>query len=75
MSTHGHPIVDAAWRELCAVHRETGGGDALNPNKSPEYIAAHRVFVAVLDAYRAIVFDRTAVRMGERRLQVVNGAR
>ena len=71
MSTHGHPVVDAAWRELCEIHRETGGGDSLRPNKSPEYIAAHRVFLAVLDAHRAVIHDRLEVRRGKRPLHLI----
>ena len=71
MSTHGHPIVDAAWRELCAIHHQTGGGDGLRPNQTPEYEAALRVFGAVLEAHRSVVHDRISFRRGERSLRVV----
>jgi hypothetical protein len=71
MSTHGHPVIDAAWRELCAIHAETGGGNGLRPNKSSEYKAAHRVFVAALEAHRAIVCERTSVRIRKTKLKIV----
>jgi hypothetical protein len=63
VSTHGHPVVDAAWKELLAIHGESGGGDAFHPNKSPEYLAAHRMFVAVLDAHRVIICQRRTARL------------
>lgn len=69
--SHGHPVVDAAWRELLAVHRETGGGDGLKPNRSPEYLAAQRVWLAVLDAHREIISNRVEHRRGKRSLEVV----
>ena len=67
------PIVAAAKRELEAIYLETGGvRDPINaPNKSPEYMAALRVFRAILDAEDAVLCERRDVRAGKRALEVV----
>lgn len=73
MSNHsfGCPLLDAAYRELLAIHRETGGGDGLRPNTSPEYQGAKRVWRAILDQRDAITSDRLAYRFGEKQLRAV----
>ena len=71
--SHGHPVVDAAWKELCAIHQETGGGNAITPNMTAEYAAALRVFKAALDAHREIIQERAKVALGMRSLRVVKG--
>ena len=64
-------IVDAARAALAKIHSETGGGDALRPNKTPEYQAALSIWHAVLDAHRGVIHERTKMRFGERKLEVV----
>lgn len=71
MSEFGHPIVDAARAALSKVHAETGGGDAMHPNTTPAYKAALSIWHAVLEAHRGVIHERTKMRFGERKLEVV----
>ena len=71
MSGFGNPIVDAAKAALSKVHAETGGGDALRPNRTPEYRAALSIWHAVLEAHRDVINQRTLMRSRGRKLEVV----
>lgn len=73
MGSFTHPLVAAAKRELNAIYLETGGTrDPINnPNKSPGFLAAQRVFRAVLDAEDAIWCERYDFRRGKRSLAAV----
>lgn len=70
--SYGNPFLDAAARELRAIHAETGGGDAFNPNRSPEYRGALRLWQAMLDQRSPLLAERRAYRVGEKRFQIVD---
>lgn len=75
MTKFGHPVLDAAWTELQAIYRETGGThDPFNPNRHPEYLAAQRIWLAVVDARGPIAEERRAYRNGEKKFHVVDAA-
>ena len=68
-----NPLIAAAKRELDAIYLETGGVfDPLNnPNRSPEYLTAMRIFRVLLDADAAVRGERYKVRTGRRHLTAV----
>ena len=68
---YNNPLLDAAWQELCAIHKETGGGDAFNPNTSPEYLGACRLWQVLLDQRGPLSDERRAYRLREKRFRVV----
>jgi hypothetical protein len=64
-----NPLVKAARAELTKISRELGVN--IRDGAPPEYVAAARVYGAVLDALDGVNCQRRDVRDGKRKMEIV----
>jgi hypothetical protein len=62
-----HPFVQAAAQELERIRAETGH-NIFRPHR--EYVAARRIYMAVLDAADLMADECSKIRHGERKLEI-----